>query len=48
MACACGSKKAAEKKGFVVTLPGGRTKSYASEAAAKAEAQRQGGTYRPA
>lgn len=48
MACACGGKKPANNKGFIVTLPGGKTKNYASEVAAKAEATRRGGSYKPA
>lgn len=47
MGCSCGSKKPAKPSGFVVTLPGGKTKTYASEIAAKAEAGRTGGTVRP-
>jgi hypothetical protein len=48
MACACNTNKKGAAKSFVVTLPGGDKKTYATEIEAKAAVQRAGGgTIRP-
>ncbi|QJD53246.1 hypothetical protein SEA_TEMPO_23 [Microbacterium phage Tempo] len=48
MACACRSGKKGVPANWVVTLPGGKQKSYASEIAARAEVTRvQGATLTP-
>lgn len=45
MACACQRGRKTENQPYVVRLPGGRTKSYSSEVAAKAEVKRTAGAY---
>lgn len=45
MGCGCGSKKAGARSVYVVVMPSGRQKSFASEKAAKGEVARNPGAY---
>lgn len=45
MACSCQKKSKFAKAVWVVSLPGGKQKSYSSEVAARAEAARHPGAY---